>query len=387
MPYKSIDDSIWWNPDFKVLDELSRLLFLYFTTNPHAHFTGIYYIPKELIAIEMGLDLEKIDRGIVPLSRVEDTAICDENQEILQNSARNHFFIRYDSAYQVVWVKSMLRYQSGDKVLNTKQLKGVLNHLRTFKRIPMIVEYLQYYRAYFRQTVDRSAVDDKLLNELVSLYRTYCLPFFDSDSYPYRTASASASETATAPASDSVSESEPLSPALIPPEPANASTLPMPVKRPSSNKRQKKAIDYDVEIMNLITAFNGLGPLVKNYVAMVAGLNSTGTIQQSKEHRILMELAEIRKSSGDDALFRRALLKTTEKQAANLNYMRTIIDGEKGKSHDTASTNRPQHPKGLPTAAEYEAAERREQERLQRLQRVSGDAQAEAGISECVGTV
>lgn len=384
MPYKTIDDSIWWNREYKRLDELSRLLFMYFVTNPHAHFTGLYYIPKELIALETGFSIEKIDRGMIPLSRVQDTAIQSLKQHQIgvsdiENIENHHFFIVYDPDHQVIWVKSMLRYQSGDKVLNAKQLKGVCNHLRTYRRIPMIVPYLKYYRAYFRQTVDRANHDDKLLTELVSLYRMHSLPFFSSDSYPYRTASETATESASETESDSVSESASLSPALLPASPDCDVSLPVKKKRGPANKRQKKAIDYDVENTNLITAFNGLGPLVMNYIAMVAGLNSTGTIQQSKEHRILMELAEMRKSSGDDDLFRRAILKTTEKQAANLNYMRTIIDGERGKRYDSRRNNTK-----LPSAAEYEAAELRE---LQRLQRLQDNAKAAAGVSEGMGTV
>jgi hypothetical protein len=43
--YRTIETSMWTDAKFRGLPAPARLLFLYLITNPHAHVSGIYYLP------------------------------------------------------------------------------------------------------------------------------------------------------------------------------------------------------------------------------------------------------------------------------------------------------------------------------------------------------
>lgn len=125
MAYKIITEGFWTDPKIKKLSSESKLLFLYLITNPHSHFTGIYYLPKEFIRIECGLSDRGIDRGMGGLSGL---FLCD-----------------YDDINSVIFVRKMLKYQSCNQFYNDKQIKGIANHLRTLHNSCLIADFLKEY--------------------------------------------------------------------------------------------------------------------------------------------------------------------------------------------------------------------------------------------------
>ena len=93
--YRTIDASFWTDPDIRALSGTDRYLFLYFVSNPHAHVSGIYYLPRVMIEHETGLKGKALGKGIETLSK--------------------RFFVWYDLPNEVVFVRSMFRYQGRGK--------------------------------------------------------------------------------------------------------------------------------------------------------------------------------------------------------------------------------------------------------------------------------
>lgn len=94
--YRTIDSAFWLDKDTKPLSPQAKLVFLYLITNPHAHVSGIYYLPAVLIPKETGLEKRKADEAMA--------ALWDAD------------LISYDDESEVVWVRNMMRYQGrGEK--------------------------------------------------------------------------------------------------------------------------------------------------------------------------------------------------------------------------------------------------------------------------------
>ena len=72
----------------------------------------------------------------------------------------------------------MLRYQVGDKPLNTKQLKGVLNHIKQFRKSQIVADFLSYYKDFFKQTVCQKEFDMRLSVSIREVYQMYDSMFF-----------------------------------------------------------------------------------------------------------------------------------------------------------------------------------------------------------------
>lgn len=90
--YRTIDVKMWTDPQFKLLDPTGKLVFVYLITNPHAHVSGIYYLPKSLASHETGVD----------------EALLDTVYDTLSGAG----FACFDTLNEVVWVKNMFRHQS-----------------------------------------------------------------------------------------------------------------------------------------------------------------------------------------------------------------------------------------------------------------------------------
>ncbi len=89
--YRTIDTAFWTDPKVRLLPTLGRTLLLYFITNPHTHVSGIYYLPKHVIAHETG--------------------ISDRALDTLSDTLSSAGFCAFDPARELVWVKNMMRYQ------------------------------------------------------------------------------------------------------------------------------------------------------------------------------------------------------------------------------------------------------------------------------------
>ncbi|MCK5236172.1 MAG: hypothetical protein KAR06_04220 [Deltaproteobacteria bacterium] len=130
MSYKTIDDTFWIDPDFEHLSFEEHSFLGYLITNRHAHYSGIYYIPKSLIIEETRLTVEQIDKYFKALAK----------------NTSGKFFALYDEKYKMVWVKSMLRYQA--RATNKKTtLQGMVKQLLSLHGSPLIGQFLKYYKA------------------------------------------------------------------------------------------------------------------------------------------------------------------------------------------------------------------------------------------------
>jgi hypothetical protein len=127
MAYARIDERFWTDPMIKGLSAEGKLIAAWLFTNPHRHFSGIYYLPRVLIADEVGVSVE----------------VCNGVLEVLENNG----FMKYDDDFSVVWVTKMLHHQSGG-VLNEKQAKGISTHLDSLHGCPMIKEFLKHYQQF-----------------------------------------------------------------------------------------------------------------------------------------------------------------------------------------------------------------------------------------------
>jgi hypothetical protein len=119
--YRTIDTAIWTDPKVRQLDAEGKLLFAYLITNSHAHVSGIYYIPNEIISLETSIKIRGIDTLWHTLSRLG--------------------LVRRDEERSVVWVVKMLdRQGKGEKMdgAASAQLKNLHNS-------PLIKDFLQFY--------------------------------------------------------------------------------------------------------------------------------------------------------------------------------------------------------------------------------------------------
>jgi hypothetical protein len=121
MSYKLIHETFWTDPKVKELSVKNKLLFLYCITNPHSHYSGIYYLPTSVIKEETGLSKKEIRYGIDTLSE--------------------RYLVKYDPQISCIWVVKMLKFQAQGE----KQLKGIENHLKTLHNSSLIKDFLDYY--------------------------------------------------------------------------------------------------------------------------------------------------------------------------------------------------------------------------------------------------
>ncbi len=119
--YRTIDASFWTDPDIRALSGTERYLFLYLVTNPHAHVSGMYYLPKVMIEHETGLKGKALERGIDTLSK--------------------GYLAWHDPKNEVIFVRSMFRYQGRGE----KNNQAAAKQLKNLHKSPLINKFLKYY--------------------------------------------------------------------------------------------------------------------------------------------------------------------------------------------------------------------------------------------------
>lgn len=130
MSYKQIHETFWTDPEVKRYKPLHRYLYSYFITSPHAHYSGLYYLPLVYIQNETGLTAKEVNEGITFLSD------------------KGH--ISYDEPREVMFVKREMIYQLDNKrdgrvILNEKHISGLKKHFDTLHRSPLIAKFLETY--------------------------------------------------------------------------------------------------------------------------------------------------------------------------------------------------------------------------------------------------
>lgn len=122
MSYKIVDEKFWTDPELKAMTINDRFVFMYLITSPQAHYSGLYYLPVETIAFEIGLKAKEVSDSINTLSAKD--------------------FIRYDFKVSIVWVINMFKYQGHGNL----QLTGAANHFKTLHATNLIIDCIEYYK-------------------------------------------------------------------------------------------------------------------------------------------------------------------------------------------------------------------------------------------------
>src|SRR4030065_117717 len=186
MAYKNIHEKFWTDIALRRLSIEDKYLFFYLIASAHAHLSGIYYIPDNIISTETGLSPEKIRRSIKKLSNIKTLGtlfdrVSESSDRVLESTdtlsgglnrvsessdrvlespdtlsgglnrvleSLKETFLLYDEFYSIIWVKNCLRYQLSGK-LSAQQVKAVNNHLAPLKPSYLIKLFLSYYKEAF----------------------------------------------------------------------------------------------------------------------------------------------------------------------------------------------------------------------------------------------
>ena len=138
--YRLIDTRLWSDRKVRKLSPKTKLLFVYFITNPHAHFSGIYYLPLPVIRHETGLSRSTIETGMDTLSK--------------------GYLVHFDRLSEIVWVVNMLKYQGRGK----KILQGVANQLESLHTCTLISEFLKHYKHLaipYQYPIDEASIQEQ----------------------------------------------------------------------------------------------------------------------------------------------------------------------------------------------------------------------------------
>lgn len=125
MSYAIFDEQFWTDPKIKILTVETKMVFAWLFTNPHRHFSGIYSLPRVLIADQIGVSI----------------GVSNKSLEVLEKQG----FIKYSDEYSIVWVINMLKHQSGGR-LSSQQIKGISKQLKTLHGCPLIKEFAEKYQ-------------------------------------------------------------------------------------------------------------------------------------------------------------------------------------------------------------------------------------------------
>jgi hypothetical protein len=126
MAYARIDEGFWTDPKIRGLSLEGKMIAAWLFTNPHRHFSGLYYLPIVLIPHEIGLSIGVSEKQLNILEELE--------------------FIKYSHKFSVVWVCNMLKHQSGDKRLSPQQVVGIQKQLSSLHGCPLIKEFIIKYQ-------------------------------------------------------------------------------------------------------------------------------------------------------------------------------------------------------------------------------------------------
>ncbi len=118
--YRTIDCRFWTDDKVRACSKDETLLFLYLITNPHSHYSGIYYLSVITMQheVRLGRGFEGAWQGL-------------HGKEI----------VRSNGQFEQVWVRNMFEHQGSGHKLD----KGVANHLKGLHRSNLIPQFLVRY--------------------------------------------------------------------------------------------------------------------------------------------------------------------------------------------------------------------------------------------------
>ncbi len=122
-----IDGSFWTDPKVRALKPDERYLLLYLITNPHRHFSGLYYLPFGTIVEESGRPAKKNEESMLKLSTSK-LATCDPE-------------------HQMVWICNMAKHQTR-RMNKVNAIEGIRNHLITVHETMLVNLFLEHYQTF-----------------------------------------------------------------------------------------------------------------------------------------------------------------------------------------------------------------------------------------------
>lgn len=127
--FSKITRDFWTSPlgkKIKSCELEAKALTFYLMTCPHANMIGIYYLPLPLVAHEIGVPLEGVQRGLEALVKVG--------------------FCSYDSEAEYVWIHEMATSQLGILKKNDNRVKHVYCLFRKLPKLSFLTDFYDKYR-------------------------------------------------------------------------------------------------------------------------------------------------------------------------------------------------------------------------------------------------
>lgn len=88
MTMRSVDTRFWEDGWVRKLNALDRYVFLYFLTNTHTNWCGVYELDIAMMAFECGIDKEDLERAILP--RLSPKVIYFDGWVVIANYGKYH---------------------------------------------------------------------------------------------------------------------------------------------------------------------------------------------------------------------------------------------------------------------------------------------------------
>ena len=127
--FSKITRDFWTSPLGKKIRSCeleAKALTFYLMTCPHANMMGIYYLPLPLVAHEIGVPLEGVQRGLEALVKVG--------------------FCSYDPEAEYVWIHEMATSQLGILKKNDNRVKHVNILFRKLPKLSFLTDFYEKYR-------------------------------------------------------------------------------------------------------------------------------------------------------------------------------------------------------------------------------------------------
>lgn len=127
-PYATVSPLFWTGATGKRLRKNAdaQRVALYLMTSPHAHQSGLYYLPLMYLCHEVGIDEEGAKKALEWLS--------------------SESFCEYDQESEWIWVCEMAAWQIGTELTaQDKRCKGVQQFLQTVPSLPFVQRFIERY--------------------------------------------------------------------------------------------------------------------------------------------------------------------------------------------------------------------------------------------------
>jgi hypothetical protein len=126
MPYRTLDQHTWFDPRLRGSAFEVKGLYFYLATHPLAHISGLYRMPRVLMAHDTGLPEDRLENRL---------------QHLVQRE-----MIQLDDANELVWVVDLLTLQGFREVVSEKLAMPILKYLRDWVHSPLVQAWADHYQ-------------------------------------------------------------------------------------------------------------------------------------------------------------------------------------------------------------------------------------------------